>query len=162
MGAETLIAHFSLAIECVCIYIDRMKQFEQCLNLELRKANRVISQIYDGFLSQCGLKTSQFSILRAIKYLQNTTNSELQDTLVLDQTSLSRALKPLIRDGYIEVRPGADRRQKQLVLSSQGKVLYKEAEGLWQQAQSHVAGKLGAEAKQSLLEMSDAVVALKA
>ena len=143
------------------MYYALMKQFEHCLNLELRKANRVLSQIYDSFLSPCGLKTSQFSILRAIKYLKNTTNSELQDALVLDQTSLSRALKPLIRDGYIETRTGADRRQKQLLLTREGMSLYKTAEQLWLEAQTHVSAKLGPETKRSLLSMSEAVVELK-
>jgi len=138
-----------------------MKQFEHCLNLELRKANRVLSQIYDSFLAPCGLKTSQFSILRAIKFLKNTTNRELQDTLVLDQTSLSRALKPLIRDGYIDVRIGVDRRQKQLLLTPQGRTLYADAEKLWHEAQVYVSDKLGPEMKQSLLNMSDIVVELK-
>lgn len=138
-----------------------MKQFEQCLNLELRKANRVLSQIYDSFLAPCGLKTSQFSILRAIKFLKNTTSRELQDALVLDQTSLSRALKPLIRDGYIDVRVGADRRQKQLLLTPKGRRLYTDAEKLWLGAQVYVSEKLGPEMKQSLLNMSDMVVELK-
>ncbi len=138
-----------------------MEPFEHCLNLELRKANRVLSQIYDSFLAPSGLKTSQFSILRAIKFLKNTTNSELQDTLVLDQTSLSRALKPLIRDGYIDVRVGVDRRQKQLLLTVKGRTLYADAEKLWLDAQAYVSDKLGPEMKRSLLNMSDIVVELK-
>ncbi len=138
-----------------------MEQFEHCLNLELRKANRVLTQIYDSFLSPVGLKTSQFSILRAIRYLKQTTNRDLQDVLVLDQTSLSRALKPLIRDGYVDVREGIDRRQKQLQLSASGKALFKEAEGLWMQAQKTVSSKLGQDAKNALLDVSEAVVKLK-
>jgi len=138
-----------------------MDKFEHCLNLELRKANRVLSQIYDSFLSPVGLKTSQFSILRAIHFLKQTTNRELQDVLVLDQTSLSRALKPLIRDGYVEVREGSDRRQKQLQLSTSGKALFKEAETLWAEAQNHVSTKLGRAAKDDLLAVSEAVVKLK-
>lgn len=138
-----------------------MDNFEHCLNLELRKANRVLTQIYDGFLAPAGLKTSQYSILRAIRYLKRTTNRDLQDVLVLDQTSLSRALKPLIRDGYVTVSAGADRRQKQLQLSASGKALYQEAEQLWKEAQSHVSKKLGQQGKSGLLEMSSAVVKLK-
>lgn len=139
-----------------------MKDFEYCLNLELRKANRVLSQLYDGHLQQCGLKTSQFSILRAIRFLNNkTTNSELQEVLVLDQTSLSRALKPLMRDGLIEANPGTDRRQKVLSLTAKGLDLYREAKGHWEEAQKSVSNKLGKESKKRLLEMSHSVVSLK-
>lgn len=138
-----------------------MNDFEQCLNLELRKANRVLSQLYDGYLQACGLKTSQFSILRAIRYLKKTTNSELQEVLVLDQTSLSRALKPLMRDGFIEANPGIDRRQKELSLTAKGLALYKEAKGHWDKAQKSVSNKLGEESKNRLLEVSHSVVSLK-
>ena len=129
------------------VNVQDMDNFEHCLNLELRKANRVLTQIYDSYLSPVGLKTSQFSILRAVRYLKQTTNKELQEVLVLDQTSLSRALKPLIRDGYVDVQAGSDRRQKQLQLSATGKALFKEAEACWAQAQKHVSSRLGKDAK---------------
>lgn len=132
-----------------------------CLNLELRKANRVLSQIYDGYLTQCGIKTSQYSILRSVYLLRETTNRELQDILVLDQTTLSRALTPLIRDGFIEVKPGADRRNKLLVLTPSGKALFKRAEALWQEAQQYASSRLGDKMKQQLLQLSQAVVNLK-
>ena len=138
-----------------------MNNFEPCLNLELRKANRVLSQLYDSYLQDFGLKTSQFSILRAIRYLRKTTNSELQEVLILDQTSLSRALKPLIRDGLVEANPGIDRRQKELSLTAKGKALYKEAEVHWNKAQEYVSKVMGEESKQRLLAMSESVVALK-
>ena len=135
--------------------------FIPCLNLELRKANRVMSQIYDSYLAHCGLKTSQYSILRSIRLLKKTTNRELQDVLVLDQTTLTRGLSPLIRDGYIAVEPGVDRRQKQLSLTAEGKRLFKEAEAHWQEAQQHVSSRLGHQVKSQLLALSKAVVDLK-
>jgi DNA-binding MarR family transcriptional regulator len=132
-----------------------------CLNLELRKANRVMSQIYDGYLAQCGLKTSQYSILRAVYLLRATTNRELQDILVLDQTTLTRGLKPLIRDGFICVECGSDRRQKQLMLTSDGRALYRKAEALWEEAQRFVSTQLGDDLKSQLLALSRSVVALR-
>lgn len=139
-----------------------MNKIERCLNLELRKANRVLSQIYDSYLAKCGLKTSQFSILRAISFMKKTTNRELQDILVIDQTTLSRGLKPLIRDGFIDVREGVDRRQKELVLSEAGKALFSEAASHWEEAQRSVEAALGDETKEQLLKLSKAIVKLKA
>lgn len=138
-----------------------MDNFDHCLNLELRKANRVLTQIYDSFIAPVGLKTSQFSILRAIAYLNKTTNKGLQEVLILDQTSLSRALKPLVRDGYVDVSPGLDRRQKNLTLSLKGKKLFREAEPLWAEAQQYVSSRLGREGKSDLLNVSDSIVGLK-
>lgn len=139
-----------------------MKPFEPCLNLQLRKANRVMSQIYDAHLAPVGIKTSQFSILRAIDYFHMTTNRQLQEALILDQTSLTRALKPLIRDGYIVVSIDAeDRRQKQLVLSTKGNALLAAALDEWNKAQAHVSERLGDLNTQAILDISEAVVRLK-
>ena len=139
-----------------------MKPFEPCLNLQLRKANRVMSQIYDAYLAPVGIKTSQFSILRAIDYFHMTTNRQLQEALILDQTSLTRALKPLVRDGYIVVSINAeDRRQKQLVLSTKGSALLAAALDEWNKAQAHVSERLGDLNTQAILDISEAVVRLK-
>jgi DNA-binding MarR family transcriptional regulator len=132
-----------------------------CMNLSYRKASRVISQIYDRELVELGLKCSQFSILRAIYLMQQTTNGELQELLVLDQTTLTRGLKPLIRDGLIKSEPGLDRREKLLSLTRQGKNLYSKADKKWQQAQDIVVTKLGRKTADQILKMNKALVALK-
>lgn len=121
----------------------------------------MLTQLYDGHLNRCGLKTSQFSVLRAIHYLRKTTNSELQEVLVLDQTSLSRAIKPLLRDGFVHVQLGVDKRQKVLFLSPSGLALYQEAKALWKVAQNEAKERLGAEVREKLLEVCEAVVALR-
>jgi DNA-binding MarR family transcriptional regulator len=132
-----------------------------CMNLSYRKASRVISQIYDRELAELGLKCGQFSILRAVRIIEQTTNAELQELLVLDQTTLSRSLKPLIRDGLINSASGLDRREKLLSLSRQGKKLYSKADKKWQQAQEVVIRKLGRKTAEQILEMNKALVALK-
>ena len=132
-----------------------------CINLSYRKASRVISQIYDRELAEAGLKCGQFSILRAVREMRQTTNAELQELLVLEQTTLTRALKPLIRDGYIKIEPGLDRREKLLSLTAQGKQLYRKADKKWQLAQDAVIRKLGRKTFTQMLEMNQALVALR-
>jgi DNA-binding MarR family transcriptional regulator len=134
---------------------------ERCINFGMRKANRVLNQIYNGQLAKCGLKVGQYSILRALKELKESSNRDLQDILVIDQTTLTRGLKPLIRDGYIQSRPGADQRVKLLCLSPQGKDLYKEATKQWRVAQDQVASRLGEVTIEQLFAISDSVVGLK-
>jgi DNA-binding MarR family transcriptional regulator len=136
-------------------------EFEVCMNLSYRKATRVISQIYDRELADCGIKCTQFTILRATFLLKKTTNAELQERLVLDQTTLTRGLKPLVRDGLIQVEPGEDRRQKILSLTGKGKDLYRKAEKKWQRAQEHVRHSLGQETMDQMIKMNTALVALR-
>jgi len=135
--------------------------FEPCLSLNLRKANRVMSQIYDHYLAACHLKGSQFSILRATHLLKKTTNKELQEVLVLDQTTLSRNLKPLIRDGFIVTQEGEDRRVKELSLTNSGHVLFKQAEQQWALAQDDVKNKLGTKNSELLHSLTEIIVNLK-
>ena len=132
-----------------------------CMNLSFRKASRVISQIYDRELAEVGLKCGQFSIMRAVREMRQTTNAELQELLVLEQTTLTRALKPLIRDGYIKIESGLDRRQKLLSLTTQGKHLYRKADKKWQQAQDAVIRKLGHKTSEQMMKMNQALVALR-
>lgn len=134
---------------------------EVCLNLSYRKATRVISQIYDRELVDCGIKCTQFTILRATALRKQTTNAELQEILVLDQTTLTRGLKPLIRDGLIQVEPGEDRRQKILSLTKEGKNLYRKAEKKWQGAQKYIRKSLGRGITAQIIELNNALVSLR-
>ena len=135
---------------------------EQCLNLALRKANRVMTQMYDDHLSSLGLRIGQFSILRVLHFSQPTNNKALQDILVLDQTTLTRNLKPLIRDGLVGVSPSAaDGRIKELALTPEGEALYEEALPLWRKAQKQMQQGLGDGHVSELLSVTDAIVGLK-
>lgn len=133
---------------------------EYCLNFSMRKANRILNKIYDRHLQSCGLKGGQFTILRVIHVYKQTTNSQLQEAMLIDQTTLSRNLKPLIRDGYISVTKGEDLRVKLLSLSPEGKKLFKDGRMHWQQAQKEVKQKLGKEGSEKLLEITGEVAGL--
>ena len=135
---------------------------ETCLNFYTRKANRVLNKIYDGHLQACGLKGGQYTILRVIENHKQTTNRELQDMLLLDQTTLSRSLKPLVRDGFLEVQQGEDLRVKLLSLSPKGKKLIKEATRYWQDAQNEVKRRLGKKSSEQLLAITNTVAELGA
>ena len=136
--------------------------FDVCLNFSVRKASRVLNKIYDRHLQDTGLKCSQFTILRVIDHLEQTTSLQLIDIMVIDQTTLSRSLKPLIRDGLIEVTPGEDRRYKLLSLTPQGKKSFKRASRAWQAAQEEIKSKLSGEQLDELLSVTDAVAHLEA
>jgi DNA-binding MarR family transcriptional regulator len=133
---------------------------EHCLNFSMRKANRILNRIYDRHLQSCGLKGGQFTILRVINAYKQTTNSQLQEAMLIDKTTLSRNLKPLIRDGYISVTQGEDLRVKLLSLSPDGKNLFKDARKHWQQAQKEVKQKLGKDGTERLLEITGEVADL--
>lgn len=125
----------------------------------MRKSNRLITQFYEDRLSVVGLKSGQFSILRAVSFLKLTSNKELQGILVIDQTTLSRNLKPLFRDGYLKLSSdSSDARIKLISLTTTGEALYEKAEPLWQKAQKDLEQKLGSEEVQNILTLANSLV----
>lgn len=137
------------------------KQPEICLAHSLRRADRVISQLYNDHLAPLGLRITQFSVLRALHYLSSTTATQIQDVLTMEQATISRALKPLIRDGYVNVAEGSNKREKFLSLSATGQQLYQQALVPWQQAQAEIRSKLGPDIDRTLIELSQQIVAIK-
>ncbi len=132
---------------------------DSCFNLALRQSSRLITQFYEDHLSAVDLKVGQFSILRAVYYTKETTNKELQSILVLEQSTLTRNLKPLIRDGYLQLRPHTeDSRLKLISLTKSGKALYKRALPIWEAAQAELQKKVGAEEAATILALADTLV----
>ena len=130
-----------------------------CYNLAMRKSTRLITQFYEERLSTVGLKVGQFSILRATHYRKKTTNKELQSILVLDQTTLSRAIKPLIRDGLLSTSADEDDlRRKIISITPQGEKTYLKALPLWQEAQKSLKKKLGNKEIDNILDLSKSFV----
>ena len=93
--------------------------FEPCFAMSIRKADRVISQIYTDYLSPLGLKSTQFTLLRVLYLSKQTTAKQLQEILAMEQATVSRALKPLMRDGFVVAQEGEDKREKLLSLSKE-------------------------------------------
>lgn len=132
---------------------------EPCFNLAIRKAARVITQFYEGRFAEVGLKVGQFSILRVTHFRKVTNSKELQQFLVIDQTTLSRNLKPLLRDGLLEQSTAeGDLRIKNISLTSKGKKLYKEALPIWQETQQAVKDMFGEIESDQILSNSDLLV----
>jgi len=129
---------------------------EKCFNFAMRKSGRLINQFYEERLSKVNLKSGQFSILRAVNFRKETTNKQLQKILILDQSTLSRNLKPLIRDGFLNVTPDPnDQRSKIISLTTEGKSLYEKALPLWHDAQKALIKKMGKDETAKILSLSE-------
>ncbi len=135
---------------------------QPCFNLKLRQADRVLTSLYNAYLNDLGIKITQFSVLRSLWYMKRCSQQELERVLLVDQATLTRNLKPLIRDGYIDrVASDADRRVMLCSLTDEGKALFKQAEKRWQQAQKQVEQTLGDSGIEQLLTASRALIEMK-
>ena len=72
-----------------------------CYALAARKSARHLSRLYDNHLAPAGLSVSQFSILRLLKEHGRLKITQLAQLLIMERTSLVRALKPLQASGWV-------------------------------------------------------------
>jgi DNA-binding MarR family transcriptional regulator len=114
-----------------------------CVCNTLRMATRAVTQLYDDALRPSGLRVTQFSILMAIARRGEANLRLLEDALALDQTTLTRSLALLERDGVTERVPHPDARVKALRLTPRGHKALEAARPLWAAAQASVLRALG-------------------
>ncbi|MBN3819793.1 winged helix-turn-helix transcriptional regulator [Paraburkholderia sp. Se-20369] len=115
-----------------------------CNCLALRQATRFVTQIYERHLGSVGLTSAQFSILAILSRRPDVLMSELADLLVMDRTTLLRALKPLQRDGLVATGVSEqDARAHVLHLTQQGVRTLGHAKHAWQAAQDEFEAHFG-------------------
>jgi len=99
----------------------------RCTVYRVRRLSRQITQLYNAALKSHGLKITQLSVLTAVHDLQPLTVVEMARALTLDSTTASRALKSVVKEGWIEVGPGDDDRSKLLRLTEAGQTKFEQA-----------------------------------
>lgn len=117
--------------------------FQNCTCFNLRKATRALTQIYDDALRPIGLGANQVAILSVVKAIGPVGMSDLATPLVMDRTTLTRNLKPLIDAEYLTSREGEDRRRRMIALTAKGERVLTDAVPLWEEIQTRVADDLG-------------------
>jgi DNA-binding MarR family transcriptional regulator len=117
---------------------------QNCNCLAVRQAARHVTQFYDQFLAQAGLRTTQFSILARLQRKGPMGINALAVDMVMDRTTLGRNILPLERDGLIRIRPAAsDRRSKVLHLTRAGDTRVQLAFKAWAEAQAQFEAAFG-------------------
>lgn len=116
-----------------------------CACTTLRKASRAVARLYERHLAEAGLTATQFAILRAIERRGTYNLRPLSDELVMDRTSLYRAIAPLERDRLVAVEAdSSDARARQASLTEAGRERIALALPHWRAAQRTFIGGFGA------------------
>jgi DNA-binding MarR family transcriptional regulator len=131
-----------------------------CACFNLRKAARAITHLYDEMLRPTGLRTTQFTLLVATKMLEPITVTRLAKIGVMDRTTLTRNLRPLEKQGLIQIALGKDQRTRVVTLTPEGQKALARALPLWRKAQTRVIKELGQERWNSLKAYLAEVVSL--
>src|ERR1700754_1392122 len=115
-----------------------------CLCDALRQTTRRVTRTYDDALRPVGLRITQFSVLA---YLAREGEARVRDLgagLLLEETTLTRSLRPLEQQGWLKVRPGEDRRERYVSITERGRGLLARAVPLWQGAQQRMRERVSA------------------
>jgi DNA-binding MarR family transcriptional regulator len=134
--------------KCICTHIlravNKLTRLELCNCFAVRQASRYLTKLYERHLAGAELTSAQFSILVGLDEAGQMTMNELAKAMVMDRTTLLRAIKPLQRDELVVSRPSADDvRRLVFSLSAAGVRRLKKALALWSDAQQELESVIG-------------------
>lgn len=130
-----------------------------CTCANLRQATRIVTQAFDAALRPTGLKATQFTLLATLAGAGDMPMVRLAEVLVMDRTTLSRNLKPLIRRKLIRIENADDQRVRNIHLTETGRHAFEEALPKWKLVQIQLTEKLGLDHWSTLMDDLSATVA---
>ena len=127
-----------------------------CACTSFRKASRAVTQLFDEALQPSGLRSTQLILLLEIAIAEPATVPRLARKLVMDPSTVTRNLQPLVKRGLLASLAG-DRNQT-FRLTARGRETLERAVPLWERTQTAFVERLGAERWQAMLrDLSEAV-----
>ena len=114
-----------------------------CTCANLRRATRVVTQLYDSALSPAGIRATQFTVLATLAKTGDVAVTRLAEALVMDRTTLTRNLKPLIAKGLVGVEKVEDQRVRKIHLTDHGMRIFNQARPRWEEVQARLVEGLG-------------------
>lgn len=116
---------------------------DTCLCLHVQRAARALARRFDEALRPLGLTNGQFSLMMSLNRPEPAPMGPVATLLAIDQTTLTAALKPLERRGWVSVLPNPrDRRARLLSLTPSGKAVLAAAVPIWEMTHAEVEQRL--------------------
>ncbi|MGO9596775.1 MAG: MarR family winged helix-turn-helix transcriptional regulator [Isosphaeraceae bacterium] len=131
---------------------ERRTTMTPCLCAALRQAARAVTRLYDAELRGTGLRVTQFTLLCILSRSGEVRQGELGKLASIDETTLTRSLRPLEKGGWVSIRAGSDRREKRVAITKAGAKKLGEARLAWSRAQERMRRVLPGETWTLLLE----------
>ena len=92
-----------------------------CTGALMRRTMRRLSQHYDEVLRPLNLKLTQYSLLANLAQHPDSSITDLAEVMEMDRTTLTRNLGPLQRRGLLDIRAGANPRNRAVSLTEPGR-----------------------------------------
>jgi DNA-binding MarR family transcriptional regulator len=126
-----------------------LRSASPCVTAAVRAASRRLTLLYDEVLAPSGLRLTQFGVLAELarRDALPPTVSELADILTMERSALGQTLRPLERDGLVELgRDKRDGRRRPVRLTRAGQKAVARARPYWAEAHGRFAKFFGEEA----------------
>jgi DNA-binding MarR family transcriptional regulator len=138
---------------------DARALIESCAGWNSRLAARRITQFLDRELEGIGLSIAQLGLMAEIASIPDDRLGALAERTGLEQSTLSRNLRTLEREGLIEIAVvEADLRRRAVWLTETGARRLEAAIPIWRKAQATLAKALPAALARELAEATKALI----
>jgi DNA-binding MarR family transcriptional regulator len=138
---------------------DALQAIEACAGWNSRLASRRITQFLEKRMIGSGLTIAQFGLMAQIAAASDDTLGALAERLGFDQSSLSRNLHALERDGLVEIAiVERDQRKRAVWLTEKGARRLEGAMPVWSSAHAALAEVLEPELARQLAIASEALI----
>src|SRR6185437_8043195 len=130
-----------------------LRSASPCVVAAMRAASRRLTLLYDEVMAPSGLRLTQFGVLAELgrRDASPPTVRELADILTMERSALGQTLRPLERDGLIELgRDKRDGRRRPVRLTPAGQKAVKRTRPYWAEAHGRFAKIFGEEAMAEL------------
>lgn len=114
-----------------------------CTHFKLRQLLRAVARHYDAEMARAGLKGTQYSLLSYVASFEPVQPLELARRMGLDASTLTRNLRLLVEEGWVEQGPGADARSRLVRITPAGRAKHAEARRCWKRAQLALNERFG-------------------
>jgi DNA-binding MarR family transcriptional regulator len=121
-----------------------------CASFQIRRTARAITSLYDAAFEDCGIRSTQFGILVAIRKEQPIGIGDLSRIMLIDRTTLTRSLRLLQKQKLVTVSARSSMRQRFVSLTVEGDRILTLAVPLWRAMQERFLTAVGSDHWQSL------------
>jgi len=129
-----------------------------CAGWNVRLAARRITRFLDGEMADTGLSIAQFGLMAQVASASDDTLGALAARTGMEQSTLTRNLQALAREGLVEIAVVEGNQRRRMVwLTEAGARRLRDAMPVWRSAHAMLSTALAPELAQVLAEASQAL-----
>ncbi|MFP4510450.1 MAG: MarR family winged helix-turn-helix transcriptional regulator [Spirochaetota bacterium] len=121
-----------------------LKQIESfCPGYTLRRAQKVVSRLFEASFRDARITSSQFAILLTLAVNQPLSTGTLSEQLSSEVSTVTRNMQALDRLGLVRTEPGTDKRFRDYRLTEAGVQSLDDNLPRWKEAQTETMDRVG-------------------